>query len=108
MRIWGISVQERGELKYSNESPGNFTFYRGIHEFSNPSIFEKITVFCILCCNCHFTENSVKWQIQHKNRYFFKTNYDNCNVLLQRILKPCIFEKNNGFYAVVTISQDFL
>ena len=29
----------------SNESPGNFTFYRGIHEFLNPSIFVKITVF---------------------------------------------------------------
>ena len=29
----------------SNESPGNFTFYRGIHKFLNPSIFLKITVF---------------------------------------------------------------
>ena len=29
----------------SNERPGIFTFYRGIHEFLNPSIFVKITVF---------------------------------------------------------------
>ena len=29
----------------SNEKPVNFTFYRGIHEFLNPSIFDKITVF---------------------------------------------------------------
>ena len=28
-----------------NESSGNFTFYRGIHEFLNPPIFVKITVF---------------------------------------------------------------
>ena len=29
----------------------NITFYRGIHEFLNPSIFEKVTVFekKILC-----------------------------------------------------------
>ena len=32
-------------IAISNESPGNFTFYRGIHEFLNPSIFVKITVF---------------------------------------------------------------
>ena len=30
-------------FEYSNNRPGNFTFYRGIHEFSNPSIFDKIT-----------------------------------------------------------------
>ena len=29
----------------SNESPGNSIFYKGIHEFLNPSIFVKITVF---------------------------------------------------------------
>ena len=29
----------------SNESFDNFTLYRGIHEFLNPSIFVKITVF---------------------------------------------------------------
>ena len=29
----------------SNERSGNFTFYMGIHEFSNPSIFDKITLF---------------------------------------------------------------
>ena len=31
-----------------------------IHEFSNPSIFVKNPDFSIPCCNCHFTENSVK------------------------------------------------
>ena len=30
-----------------------------------------ITVFSkILCCNFHFSETSVKWQLQLKNRYF--------------------------------------
>ena len=29
----------------------------------------------------NFTENSVKWQLQHKNRYCFEKNYENCNVL---------------------------
>ena len=57
----------------SHESPGNFTFYRVIDKFLNPTIFAKITVFfSILCCNCHFTENSVKWQQQHKNHYFYQ------------------------------------
>ena len=40
-------------LENSNESPGNFTFYRGIHEFFNSPIFEKITVFK----NRYFLEN---------------------------------------------------
>ena len=39
----------------------------------------------------------MKWQLQHKNRYSFKKNYDNCNVLLHRILKPYIFEKKKWF-----------
>ena len=29
--------------------PGNFTFYSGIHEYLDSSIFEKITVFQVLC-----------------------------------------------------------
>ena len=34
------------ELRHvSNESSGSFTFYRGIHEFLNSCIFEKITDF---------------------------------------------------------------
>ena len=64
--------------------------------------------FEILCYNDNFTENSMKWQLQHKNRYFFKKNYNNCNVLLHRVLKSQIFWKNNGLYAVVAISQNFL
>ena len=37
-----ITILDLGPV--SNESPGNFTFYRGIHEFLNPSIFVKITI----------------------------------------------------------------
>ena len=50
------------------------------------SIFWKNNGFLnLLCCNNNFTENSMKWQQQHKNHYFFQKNYDNCNVLLHRI-----------------------
>ena len=55
----------------SNESPVNFTFYRGIHKFLIPTIFVKIMFYFILCNSFHFSENSVKWQQQPKNRYFF-------------------------------------
>ena len=58
----------------SNESPSNSVFFRGIHEFLNPSIFEKLTVFWILSCNFHFSENSVKWQLQLKTVIFFFKN----------------------------------
>ena len=34
--------------------------------------FFKSPDISISCCNCHFTENSVKWQLHNKNRYSFK------------------------------------
>ena len=42
-RIVNIMISDLRPV--SNESPGNYTFYRGIHEFLNPFIFEKITIF---------------------------------------------------------------
>ena len=59
-RVVCFVILELGPV--SNERSGNFTFYRGFHEFLNPSIFENITVFS---CSCHFTEFSVKWHKQH-------------------------------------------
>ena len=41
--VVNIAILELGPI--SNERSGNSTFYRGIHEFLNPSIIEKITVF---------------------------------------------------------------
>ena len=79
------------EKPLSNERPGNFTFYWGIKKFSNSFIFEKITVFRILCCRLHFTEKSVRWQLKPKNRYL--KNYDNTNFWLHRILNPHIFKR---------------
>ena len=42
-RVVKIAILGMGPV--SNENPGNFTFYRVIHEFLNPCIFVKITVF---------------------------------------------------------------
>ena len=36
-------------------------------------------------------------QFHRKNRYYLKKNYDNCNVLLHKILEPYIFEKITAF-----------
>ena len=55
-----LMILELGPV--SNGRSDNFTFCGGIHEFLNSPFFEKITDFSILCCCCHFTENSVKWQ----------------------------------------------
>ena len=38
-RVVNITNLELGHV--SNESPGNYTYYRGIHEFFNPFIFAK-------------------------------------------------------------------
>ena len=38
-------TRERTSRPVSNERSGNSTFYRGIHEFLNPSIFVKILGF---------------------------------------------------------------
>ena len=43
-----------------------FTFYRSIHEFSNPFIFVTI-----LCYSWHCSENSVKWQPRYQKTLFF-------------------------------------
>ena len=59
-KVVNIAIWKLGPV--SNERSGNITFYRGIHEFSNSPIFEKVTVFLILCCSFNFTENSVNWK----------------------------------------------
>ena len=53
-----MSILELDRSKMKDERSRNFAFSRNIHEFFNPLN--------------HFTESSVKWQLQHKNRYFFK------------------------------------
>ena len=48
----------------------------------------------------------MKWQLQHKNRYFSKIH--GFKIVKQEItIIIVLFEKNNGFYAVVAISQNF-
>ena len=65
-----------------SERPGDFTLYRGFNDFKSIYIFKtKNNVLRILCCSFHFPENSVKWQLQPKNRYFFK------NVWFQNSMK---------------------
>ena len=51
IHMFGTSMQDKNSKSFLNDQ-----------EFKDYHI----------CCNCHFTENSVKWQLQHKNRYFFK------------------------------------
>ena len=56
-RVVKIVISEQRLV--SNESSGNFTFYRGIHEFLNPSIFVKITVFWI------YISQKILWNGKH-------------------------------------------
>ena len=53
-RVANIVFLELGSV--SNERSGNSTFYRGIHNFLNSSIIEKITVFL----------NSMLWLTFHR------------------------------------------
>ena len=62
-RLVYIGILELGPV--SNKIPGYFILF----------IF-KITFFTLLCYNCHFSDNSVKWQLKHKNRYFFQNFED--------------------------------
>ena len=50
----------------SKERPGNFTFFRGIHEFLSSSIFEKITVFIFYTVVSIPQKNSVKLKLKNR------------------------------------------
>ena len=94
----------------SNERSGNSTFYWGIHEFLNHSIIEKN--------NCFWKFYSA---VDISQKILWNGNYSINIVIFQKDLwQLCIIfyftefkiytilEKNNGFYALVAISQNFL
>ena len=83
--------------RVSNESSGSFTFYRGIHEFLNSCISEKITVFQKLMLYIVSISRNFLWSgnysLEFKNPLFFQKDM-NLKICEWKITRPFIWDRS--------------